>query len=135
MEPLTEDCNTLLGDFQRQEAFVSQRDGVIAELRDKVCTLWASRWPTFQRRAAKVFSGLDFNFYVPNDEEEKESVSEDEIDPEVYSNTPNSILLPDEPKVPSEAGSSLFPTGASPSNLHVLEARTTVAAYSSASNI
>ena len=39
MERLTEECNALLGDFQRQEALVSQRDRVTAELRDKACTL------------------------------------------------------------------------------------------------
>ena len=48
VEHLTEECNALRGDFQRQEAFVSQRDGVIAELRDEACTLWASGWLTFQ---------------------------------------------------------------------------------------
>ena len=53
---------------------VSQRDGVIAELRDEACTLWASRWLAFQRRAAKDFPGLDFNFQVPDEEEAEESV-------------------------------------------------------------
>ena len=80
---------------------VSQRDGVIAELRDKGCTLWASIWLAFQRRAAKVFSCLDFNFYIPNDEEEEEYVYEDETDPGVHSNTPIYIPLPDQPEVPS----------------------------------
>ena len=45
---------------------VSQRDGVIAELRDEACTLWASGWLAFQRKAAKAFHGLDFNFQVPD---------------------------------------------------------------------
>ena len=35
VEHLTEECNALRGDFQRQEAMVSQRDGLIAELRDE----------------------------------------------------------------------------------------------------
>ena len=39
VEHLTEECNALRGDFQRQEALVSQRDGVIAKLRDKAYTL------------------------------------------------------------------------------------------------
>ena len=47
MEPLVEECNALRGDLQRQEAMVSQRDGVIAKLRDEVYTLWASGWLAF----------------------------------------------------------------------------------------
>ena len=39
MERLVEECNALRGDLQRQETMVSQRDGVIAELRDESCTL------------------------------------------------------------------------------------------------
>ena len=62
MERLTEECNALLGDFQRQEALVSQMDGVIVELRDKSCTLWASRWLALQRRAAKVFLRFRLQF-------------------------------------------------------------------------
>ena len=38
---------------------------MIAELRDEACTLWATRWLAFRRKAAKVFPGLDFNFQVP----------------------------------------------------------------------
>ena len=44
---------------------VSQKEGVIAELRDEACTLGAFGWLDFQSKAAKVFSGLDFNFQVP----------------------------------------------------------------------
>ena len=47
VELLAEECNALRGDLQRQEAMVSQREGVIAELRDEACTLWASRWLAF----------------------------------------------------------------------------------------
>ena len=43
---------------------ISQRDGMIAELRDEACTLWASGWLAFRRRATKAFLGLDFNFQV-----------------------------------------------------------------------
>ena len=125
VERLTEECNTLRGDFQRQEALVSQRDGVIAKLRDEACTLWASGWLAFQRRAAKVFPGLDFNFQVPDEEKAKESIFDDEADPGVYSNNPSSVPLPSELEVPIEAGSPLSPIGASPSNLHGLEACTT----------
>ena len=37
---------------------ISQRDGVIGELRDKAYTLWAYGWLAFQRIAAKAFSGF-----------------------------------------------------------------------------
>ena len=120
MERLIEKCNALHEDFRRQEALVSQRDGVIVELRDKACTLWAFRWLAFQRRAAKVFPSLDFNFQVPNEEEEEESVSKDKTDGGVYSDTPSSVPLPSEPEVPAEAGSSLSPAKASPSDLQQL---------------
>ena len=35
MERLAGECNALHGDLQRWEAMISQRDGVIAELRDE----------------------------------------------------------------------------------------------------
>ena len=34
VECLAEECNVLRGDLHRREAMISQRDGVIAELRD-----------------------------------------------------------------------------------------------------
>ena len=101
LKRLAEECNALRGDLQRQEAMVSQRDGVIAELRDEACTLWASGWLAFQRRAAKAFPGLDFNFQVPDEEEAEESVSKDEAYPEVFSDTPSSVPLPGEAEVPA----------------------------------
>ena len=137
VEHLAEECNTLRGDLQRREAMVSHRDGVIAELRDEACTLWASGWLAFRRRVAKVFLGLDFNFPVPDPDEEEaeESVSEDEVDPGAFFDTPSSIALPGEAEVPAEAGSPLLPAGASPSDLRGSEARTTGAARSFTSNI
>ena len=125
----------LHGDLQRLEAMISLRNGVIAELRDEACTLWASEWFAFRRRVSKAFPGLDFNFQVPNEEEAEESVSEDEADPGVFSDTPNFVPLPGEVEVPVEAGSPLSHAGASPSNLHGLETRTTEAIGSSTSNI
>ena len=77
MESLAEECNALLGDLQRREAMVNQRNGVIAELRDEAYTLWASGWLSFRHRVAKAFPGLDFNFQVPDEEEAEESVSKD----------------------------------------------------------
>ena len=135
MERLAEECDALHGDLQRQEAMVSQRDGVIAELRDEACTLWASGWLAFRRRDAKSFPGLDFNFQVPDEEEAEESVSEDEADPGVFSDTPSSAPLPGEVEVLAEAGFPLLLAGASPSDLHNLEARTTEASRSSTSSI
>ena len=135
MERLAEECNALRGDLQRQEAMVSHRDGVIAELRDEACTLWAFGRLAFRRRVAKAFPGLDFNFQVFDEEEAKESIYEDEKDPGVFSDTPISVPLPSEAEVPAEAGSPPSPTRASPSDLHDLEARTTKAAHSSTSKI
>ena len=93
------------------------------------------RWLAFGRRASKAFPGLDFNLQVPNEEEVEESVSKDEADPEVFSDTPNSVPLPGEAEIPAEAGSASSPAGASPSDSHDLEARTSEAARSSTPNI
>ena len=135
MERFAKECNALHGDLQRQEVMVRQRDEVIAELRDEACTLWASEWLAFRRRAVKAFPGLDFNFQVPDEEEAEESVSEDEAGPGVFSDTPNSVPLPGEVEVPAEAGSPLSLVRASPSDLHGLEAHTIEVARSSTSNI
>ena len=62
VECLTGECHGLRRDLQRKEALVSQKEGVIAELRDEACTLWDSGWLGFRRKATKVFLGLDFNF-------------------------------------------------------------------------
>ena len=116
---------------------VGHRDGEIAELKDEAYTLWASRWLAFQHRAVKAFPGLDFNFPVldPDEEEAEESVSKDEEDPGVSSDTPSSVPLPGEVEVPVGAGSTLPPAGASPSDLHDLEARTIEVARNFPSNI
>ena len=135
MERLAEECKTLRGDLQRREAMISQRDGVIAELRDEACTLWASGWLAFRRRAVKAFPGLDFNLQVPDEEEAKELVSEDEADPEVFFEAPSSVPYLGEAETSAEAGSSPSPAGALPSDSHGSEARITKAARSSPSNI
>ena len=62
VECFVEECNTLREDLQRWEAMISLRDGVVTELRDEACILWASGWLAFRRRDAKAFPGLDFNF-------------------------------------------------------------------------
>ena len=39
---LNKECHKLRDELQRQQALFSQKEGVIAELRDEACTLWAS---------------------------------------------------------------------------------------------
>ena len=97
---------------------ISQKDGVIAELRDEACTSWAFGWLAFRRRAVKDFLCLDFNLQIPDEEEAEESVSEDEADPEVFSEAPSSVPYPGEAETPTEAGSSPSPVGALPSDSH-----------------
>ena len=123
MERLTEECYGLHGDLQRQEALVSQKEGVIAELRDEACTLWTSGWLAFRRKAAKVFPGLDFNFQVPAKGETEESDFDDEADPVVFSDAPSYVSLPGklEIEAPAEANSPTLGVGTSPSDLHGLE--------------
>ena len=77
---------------------------------------------------------MDFNLQVLEEEEEEESVSEDEADPEVFTNAPNSVPFLEEAEAPVEAGSSPSLAGALPSYLHGSKARTTKATHSSPSN-
>ena len=100
---------------------------MIAELRDKACTLWASGWLAFRRKVAKVFLGLDFNFQVPTEGEAQESDFNDEANLVVFSDAPSSVPLPGEPEIEAstKAGSSTSVAGTSPSNLHGLEVRVT----------
>ena len=76
-ERLTEECHGLGGDIHQQVTLVAQRDKIIGRLRDEACTQWASGWLAFQRKAANVYQGLDFNFDIPSDEEAEESLSAD----------------------------------------------------------
>ena len=137
VERLTEECRRLHRDLQRQEALVSQKELVIAELRDEACTLWASGWLAFRRKATMVFLGLDFNFQVPTEGEAEEFYFDDEADPMVLSNAPNSIPLPSEPNIDTlaEANSPTSVTGTSPFDLHGLEVQVTKAAQSPTSEI
>ena len=84
--------------------------------------------------AAKAFPGLDFNLQVPDEEEAEESVSEDEVDPEVFPDARSSVPFPGEAEAPAEASFSPSPVGALPYDLHASEARTTEATHSSPSN-
>ena len=74
---------------------VAQRDEIIGKLRDEPCTQWASRWLAFQRKAANVYPGLDFNFDIPSDEEAEESLSAD------YSEEPGTPVEAHSPSSPS----------------------------------
>ena len=60
---------------------MAQKEGVIAELRDEACTLWASSWLSFRRKASKVFPGSRLDFLVPVEDEmgELESDREDDL--------------------------------------------------------
>ena len=73
---------------------VTQNEGVIVKLRDEACTLWASDWLVFRRKASKVFPGLSFNFPVPAEDEVGKSEYDGEDYLEVSSPNPNSALLP-----------------------------------------
>ena len=97
VERLTEECHGLRGEFHRQETLVIQRDEVIGRLMDEACTQWASRWLAFERKAANVYPGLDFNFDIPSDEEAEESLSEGysgELDTPVEAHSPSSPSTP-----------------------------------------
>ena len=96
IERLTEECHGLRGDLQRQETLVVQRDGVIASLKDEVCTQWASGWLAFQKKAPSAYPGLDFNFNIPSDEEAEGSFSPD------YSGEPNAPAEARSPSPPSD---------------------------------
>ena len=77
---------------------VSQNEGVISELKDEECTLWASGWLTFRLNDSKVFPGLSFNFPVPTEDEVGESDSDEEDGLGVSSTIPISALLPGDPE-------------------------------------
>ena len=77
VERLTEECRGLLGDLHQQLTLVAQRDEVIGRLRADACTQWVSRWLAFQKKVVNAYSGLDFNFDLPNDEEDEGSLSTD----------------------------------------------------------
>ena len=115
MERLTKELGKLQMDLERQEALASRRGEVTAELRDKACTQWASRWLAFQRRASGAFLDLEFNIQLSNKEVE-ESASEAEVDAgaEVLSGAPDRAPLPDDLRVPLEANSSTLPAGSLP---------------------
>ena len=96
-ECLTEECRGLRGDLHQQVTMVAHHDEVIGRLRDEAYTQWASRWLAFQRKAAKAYPGLYFNFDIPSDEEAEESLStdnSDEPDTSAEAHSPSSPFAP-----------------------------------------
>ena len=94
-ERLKEECHGLHGDLHQQITLVAQRDEVIGRLRDQASAKWASGWLAFQQKAVNVYSGLDFNFDLPSDEEAEESFSAN------YSQEPGTPVEADFPSSPS----------------------------------
>ena len=84
-ECLTKECRGLRGDLHQQITLVAQQDEVIGRLRDQASTQWASGWLAFQQKAVDAYSGLDFNFDLPSDEEAQGSFS---VDPSGEPDTP-----------------------------------------------
>ena len=113
VERLTEELSRLQMDLERQEALVSRRGEVIAELKDEDCTQWASGWLAFQCRVSRAFPGLDFNIQL-SDEEVEGFASEVEVDvgAKVLSGAPDRAPLPDDLRIPPEAGSLDLPARA-----------------------
>ena len=72
---------------------------MISKLRDEACTLWASGWLAFRRKASKVFSSLSFNFFVATEDKVGEFESDEEDGLGVSSIVPSSALLLDDPVV------------------------------------
>ena len=68
-ERLGQECRGLRADLYQQVSLVAQRDEVIRQLRDQAGAQWASGWLAVQRKAIHAYSGLDFNFDLPSDEE------------------------------------------------------------------
>ena len=96
-ERLNEECRGLREDLHQQVTLIAQQDVVVGRLRDEACTQLASGWLSFQRKAAKVYPGLDFNFDIPSDEEAEESLS---VDYSGESDTPAEAHSPSSPYDP-----------------------------------
>ena len=70
---LSEECRGLRTELHQRDSMIAQMDEVIRQLRDQAGAQWASGWLAFQRKAARAYSDLDFNFDLPSDEEAEES--------------------------------------------------------------
>ena len=76
---------------------MAQRDEVIRRLRAEACTEWVYGWLAFQKKAVNAYSGLDFNFDLPNDEEDEGSFS---VDYSGEPGTPAEAHFPSSPSAP-----------------------------------
>ena len=99
-ERLTKECRRLRGDLHQQITLVAQRDEVIGRLRAEACTQWVSGWLAFQKKAVNAYSGLDFNFDLPSDEEDEGSFSADYYG---EPGTPAEAHSPSSPSAPPNA--------------------------------
>ena len=97
VERLTEECRGLRGDLHQQITLVAQRDEVIGRLRADACTQWVFGWLAFQNKAVNAYSGLDFNFDLPSDEEDEGYFSADYSG---ESGTPVEAHSPSSPSTP-----------------------------------
>ena len=77
MERLTEECRGLREDLHQQITLVAQRDEIIRRLRAEASNQWVFGWLAFLKKAVNAYSGLDFNFDLPSDEEDEGSFSAD----------------------------------------------------------
>ena len=113
VECLTEELGRLQMDLARQETLASRRGEVIANLKDKACTQWASGWLAFQRRASRAFPDLEFNIQLC-DEEVERSTSKAEVDAgaKVFSGGLDRAPLLGDSWVPPGASSSTSLVGA-----------------------
>ena len=93
-ERLSEECRGLRGDLHQHISLVTQRDEVIGKLREQASVQWALGWLAFQQKATNAYSGLDFNFDLPSDEEGEESFSVN------YSQEPGTPAEADSPSSP-----------------------------------
>ena len=75
---ISEQFRGLRADLHQQNSMVAQRDEVIRQLRDQAGAQWASGWLAFQQKAARTYSGLDFDFDFPSDGEAEESFGTNE---------------------------------------------------------
>ena len=103
---LNDECRGLRDDLQRQQDLVAQKERVIVELRDEACTLWASGWLSFRRKASKVFPGLRFDFPIPAEDKMGESESSEKDNLGVSSVASSSVVLPGDPMVEASRPSS-----------------------------
>ena len=87
---LSEECRGLRTELHQRDDMVAQRDEFIRQLRDPAGAQWASGWLAFQQKAARAYSGLDFDFDLPSDGEAEESFGTNESpEPSTHAEAPS----------------------------------------------